>query len=696
LRLQKMNDTKSAPTEPDVNIVNKNIENKIGINYWRWPSRLTTVPHIQIPRVMSLSTALCVMLMTIWVVMIAGPYLDFDPSVVPTGREYLSSVDSHHIWVRVQQCGLCALWNGNRMGGAPYLADIYGSLLHPLVIISTLLFGVINGSKATLIATFCVAGLAQWWLGTVLGLGLFARVWTTALAISGGHLTGRMEDGAFGMVLSTASGALIFPSVIMTAFMPNGRNIVTLASVIFLLILSGQGYIQIATLAIFPLSIFLVERTRTQVTRYGRALLTAGIIGILLASPLVIPALHFFPNFIKDIDPALKSAQPFWYGLLNFVIDSPQFYRSDALQKLPFPFLYTNYIGWAAVVFAAIGVQQKRHTKAFRVTIFLSASMLTTMWMASGDLFKILQTFDSFPWLVEKAQSVRYPALMGGLSIPPLLALSGLGIDAVWNFGWPQVRISFGSAEGSPSTHLTTRWLLIPVLIVSLNGTYQFSRAWVGTARLEPYVDQLLDALKLPDLQWVNPPFGEHFFIERATSRDMKMYVGIRRWYWRGRTAPEPVLEANRSGAPQGMTLSQTVAGIGIYAAPGREYASVTSELGNRSVCKATGSGGDIDVSCTSPQGGILTVTENSWSGWGATVDGSKVELTPSRWLSVRVPAGTVQISFRYRPWDVPVGIAFMFIGMLASWWVWHSPGEEIGGGFAVIPRPPVPIREHH
>lgn len=166
--------------------------------------------------------------------------------------------------------------------------------------------------------------------------------------------------------------------------------------------------------------------------------------------------------------------------------------------------------------------------------MFLSASMLTTMWMASGDLFKILQTFDSFPWLVEKAQSVRYPALMGGLSIPPLLALSGLGIDAVWNFGWPQVRISFGSAEGSPSTHLTTRWLLIPVLLVSLNGTYQFSRAWVGTARLEPYVDQLLDALKLPDLQWVNPPFGEHFFIERATSRDMKMYVGIRRWYWRG------------------------------------------------------------------------------------------------------------------------------------------------------------------
>lgn len=691
-----MNDTKSAPTEPDVNIVNKNIENKIGINYWRWPSRLTTVPHIQIPRVMSLSTALCVMLMTIWVVMIAGPYLDFDPSVVPTGREYLSSVDSHHIWVRVQQCGLCALWNGNRMGGAPYLADIYGSLLHPLVIISTLIFGVINGSKATLIATFCVAGLAQWWLGTVLGLGLFARVWTTALAISGGHLTGRMEDGAFGMVLSTASGALIFPSVIMTAFMPNGRNIVTLASVIFLLILSGQGYIQIATLAVFPISILLVERTRTQVTRYGRALLTAGIIGILLASPLVIPALHFFPNFIKDIDPSLKSAQPFWYGLLNFVIDSPQFYRSDALQKLPFPFLYTNYIGWAAVVFAAIGVQQKRHTKAFRLAMFLSASMLTTMWMASGDLFKILQTFDSFPWLVEKAQSVRYPALMGGLSIPPLLALSGLGIDAVWNFGWPQVRISFGSAEGSPSTHLTTRWLLIPVLLVSLNGTYQFSRAWVGTARLEPYVDQLLDALKLPDLQWVNPPFGEHFFIERATSRDMKMYVGIRRWYWRGRTAPEPVLEANRSGAPQGMTLSQTVAGIGIYAAPGREYASVTSELGNRSVCKATGSGGDIDVSCTSPQGGILTVTENSWSGWGATVDGNKVELTPSRWLSVRVPAGTVQISFRYRPWDVPVGIAFMFIGMLASWWVWHSPGKEIGGGFPVIPRPPVPIREQH
>ena len=51
---------------------------------------------------------------------------------------------------------------------------------------------------------------------------------------------------------------------------------------------------------------------------------------------------------------------------------------------------------------------------------------------------------------------------------------------------------------------------------------------------------------------------------------------------------------------------------------PGREYAAVTAPDGSRSVCTATGTGGNIHLTCDAPVSGILTVEENYWPGWSA------------------------------------------------------------------------------
>ena len=62
------------------------------------------------------------------------------------------------------------MWNGSIQGGSPAFADIHGSMLHPLVILTTLLAGVPNGAKLALAGALLMAGLGQWWLGLELGL----------------------------------------------------------------------------------------------------------------------------------------------------------------------------------------------------------------------------------------------------------------------------------------------------------------------------------------------------------------------------------------------------------------------------------------------------------------------------------------------------------------------------------------------
>ena len=90
-------------------------------------------------------------LIFLWAVWLGKEYLDFDPQVVPAGREFGSSIQAHHLWTRFQECGRCALWDGSERGGFPGFVDPLASSLHPTVIVTTLLFGVVNGAKAMVI-----------------------------------------------------------------------------------------------------------------------------------------------------------------------------------------------------------------------------------------------------------------------------------------------------------------------------------------------------------------------------------------------------------------------------------------------------------------------------------------------------------------------------------------------------------------
>jgi hypothetical protein len=209
---------------------------------------------------------------------------------------------------------------------------------------------------------------------------------------------------------------------------------------------------------------------------------------------------------------------------------------------------------------------------------------------------------------------------------------------------------------------------LLPPALIALYSAYTFGQHWLATQQVNPEVSTVITALSTPSLAWVNTPFGEHFFVAPAVERGLKLPLGVRPWNWHGRPLPPALLEAYRSDPPAGLTLVTVAADVPIYRGPPeREYARVVYADGTFTVCSASGAGGDLDIRCAADRPGRLVVHEYTWSGWQATVGGQRAPLTGDTWLELDLPAGAHSVALRYRPWDVPLGLALALAGLVLT-----------------------------
>lgn len=598
------------------------------------------------------------LLIAFWAIYVGHEYLDFDPRVIPAGREFMSAVQTHHMWTRFQNCGWCALWNNTVRGGYPMFADVHGSMLHPIVIITTLIWGVINGAKVALIISFWCAGVAQWWIAKEMRLGWLPRLWSAGMAVVGGHITGKMELGVFGVVLSTAMSSLVFCGILYVARGGGKRATVILGILMASALVSGQGYIQVGLAGTLPALIFLLFDSNRKIRPIWKDYAIAFLLALLLAAPFLVSFLHFSPNFVKDIDPEFRTAQPLVYMPLNLVIDDWEFYNSELLEKLPYPHLYALFIGWIPVILAILGLS-KPNKENKRYLLFFSTVIVVEFLIGSAVLLRWIAKI--FPGIA----GVRHPSQITGLAVPMILILSAYGLEYLINLPWPNLLLEFTESLKKFHWKITLRWILFFPLIFSLREGYQFSKMWIYTDPQDDGLFALVDYLGTPSLQWVNTPFGEHQYIEYAIRKDLKLSPGIMSWNWEEREHPVPVLEANRAGPPSENAVQiAEVSGVPIYQRMDQQYAAITE--GNFSEpCMAKGSGGHITVVCKTTSPGKLVVQENTWTGWKVWVDGERAPLLGDRWLEVNALAGEHTYEFRYRPWDVPLGLILSFIGVL-------------------------------
>jgi hypothetical protein len=611
--------------------------------------------------------ALELVILAVWALFIGKEYLNFNPWQIPAGNEFSSAIQAHHLWTRFQACGWCALWDGSERGGFPAFVDPLASALHPLVIATTLLFGVVNGAKIALIASFWIAGFAQWWLARVLKFGTLARLWGALMVMVAGHLAGKMELGVFSVVLSTAMVSLTFAPAIRLIQNPNRRSAILLGIILALLAVSGQGYMQVGFMVMAPAYLILIWGPKLQMRRVFEHLLLAAGIGLLLAAPFLVPFLHFWPNFVKDSDPSFGAGQPLAYYLLNLVISDRDFLFSEALGKLPYPHLYTMFIGWIPLALALLCLRLAQR-RDYRILLFLAASAALAIFMGSTLPLKWLQPKLTF------LGALHYAPMIGGLAVPPIIGLSSYALDRLLKLKWPLLSLGLKLDQPLFTWALNLRWLLLVPLLLALQSGLQFSRIWLYTVTVDPGVILLLQHLKTPDLQWVEPPFGDHIFIEPAVAMGLKLSPGIMTWRWKDRDFPVAVLEANPAGPPPlADAVVDEVYGVPIYAVHNQPYAAVMGETWGEA-CTATGTGGDLQVTCSNSPQGYLVLQENSYSGWQAWRDGERVPLLASARLQVVAPAGEHVYRFRYLPWDVPLGIVLFVAGILLCFWLWFRP----------------------
>ena len=607
-------------------------------------------------------------------------FLDFNPYTWPVGGEWGGQLQTHQLWTQVQRCGVCALWNGGINGGAPALADLFGSMLHPLVMITTLLWGVVAGAKVAVVVALALGGIAQWWIAWVLRVGPLARMWSALLAVVGGHMAGRVENGNFGLVLSTAACSLALAAAFDLGMTRERRATLLLAVMSAGAIVSGQAYLQLALLCWSPAFLLLMLDRQGRLSSVWREYAVAVGLALLLAGVFLVPLLHFWPNVTKGTDPGFQAAQPLVYIPLNLVTAEPEATLSPTLGKLPYPYMYNLYLGWIPVVLALLALPFV-YGSARRPLLFLSTGAFLMFFLASAIPLRWLN-----PWLPLVANA-RHTPLFAGLAIPAIIGLATYTLDRLFRLPWSRWTLLVASRSG-----LRLTWLLAIPLLWSLWTPAALARIWLRTMDARPLYERIA-ALHTPGLEWVAPPYGELHWTQVGLDLGLKLSPIV--WVFNWRELPMPHLEAVRDGAPPAITRvgpwaglpivglnavsnaygmeverAGTLAGIPVYRYSAHQYAAIVTRR-HIIPCEAIGSGGALMVTCTSEQAGRLVVQEHAWSGWSAWRDDVPTVLDTDEWLRLEAPAGTHRYLFRYRPWDVPLGLGLTILGSLLTLWLW-------------------------
>jgi hypothetical protein len=608
-----------------------------------------------------------IVLIVAWAIVAGRQYLDFDPATWLYGSDYPLQILDYYVWDTLKECGACVFWNGFVSGGWPAFGDYFGGHLHPLVVLSALLLGAIQGSKVIVVAAMMMAGIAQWWLARVMGLGVTARLWAAGLAVIGGHLSGRMDMGLVIMMFSIASTSLVLAPLVEFGVSGRQRPAIWLGVCVGLALLSGQGYMQLGmvfALAPAALILFWGEPLRRMQTRLTGLL--AGGLAVLVSAVNLLPLARFWGNIDKAGDPYFAGAQPVAFIPLNMLIADYGFYTTEALQKKPFPAFYMNFIGWIPVALALLTIFWVPR-KARRVWFFFIGAILLVYLASSGSLFRILVA--DLPFL----SGARHPALISPLSVPLVLGLAAWGLDLlIQRLKLPQFS-RYMLRQGYPNT--VAMLLLGGVLLFGLSSVYQFSQRWQPVAipvmrrEAAEAITTILEAEGKAS-EWIQYPPGDLQLATVLVDAGFKVNIdtGHRNAGWRGRSLPPAYLAVEKGVLAQDTPGLAAVVGIdySLLIQPENQYAQVVSVQGN-TPCTPTVLGGKIDVICSAPTNGTLVVHENMLEGWRAWRDGEPVTLASEQWLTVEAPAGAHTYQFRYQPWDAIAGLILSCLGSVLA-----------------------------
>ena len=371
-------------------------------------------------------------------------------------------LDLDRDWPEVAFIALAVLlfWRAAPPADVPNAAEIAGrAILHPVFGLPSVLLGVTDGVRFALLASLLAAAGGMWWLGVVLGLGRPGRLWASlTYAFAGGVGAGWLA-GRFGLDL----GYPWIPWALACALLAvqwRRRLYAACAAAALALVLLGSDFgLACATVAVLALFLLVAGTSLRRVQPYialrrDEALIAVliGLLGFGLAAIQLLPQLAA----AFAVAPMVRSA-PVTTGLghlLRALIGSPEG-RTTAgglyayLGVMPFFFL------------AGLPVAMRRANRRMLLGLGLLVA-LSLLWAARN-------------WLSRTGASDAVLA-WGAVA---LLALAGLGFDALWR--WSAANLKLRRTSLPAAVRWAVAWLgiitLAALAVASVIDLYWKSRS---------------------------------------------------------------------------------------------------------------------------------------------------------------------------------------------------------------------------
>jgi hypothetical protein len=597
-------------------------------------------------------------LITLWYAVFGSRWSGF---VVPMGGEYARSMHSFYTWDYLRECGECAWWS-NIIGGYPNFAELFGSFVHPIAFISSMLWGAVAGSAMTVAMAFLLIMLAGWWLAFDLKLHPIARLWYAMAVMLGGHMMSRLEIGSVGMPLSIASAWLFIVLLIGYIHTPSRIRALVLGMAAGALLLAGQGYLQFATALSLPLWAWYAY-TQDLFRRHAsvwRDAFWVLMVGLLIAAPIYVATAMTSGLYEKEFDLSGKFNLSMTQIIVNLFLDDFEIAKSDVYNNFAYPWAYSTYIGVTAFVFAVAGYQWLNHPRLKALYRAFALFTAGAVFFASGYpiAWIIQRQIDSLSQLVG---GLRYIVLLNAFVALGVLTMALLSIHGLMTtilVAWPKAFQRF--------SWIPVKALLVGALLISnLQSMSKFGHNWLDEIdRYEPQVAAIIDDIKAQPFGHIDAP---DWMTIPLMSNNLKISRMIFSWWLVDYEFPTPSYILSLEPRENTEVITQYENGWTLYRNldPQAVYAQVIHNPTQSTQCQVDRAvAGIVDLTCTTTQPGVLVVQEHDMPDWNATVNGNSLQPSVGTgWLTLELPSGTNVIQFRYQPWYVVPSLMMSVIG---------------------------------
>jgi hypothetical protein len=392
-------------------------------------------------------------------------------------------------------------------------------------------------------------------------------------------------------------------------------------------------------------------------------------VGALIA-PFLLTFLANNSSFGKDTDTTLSSAPHIGFIMLNYVVDNIDYYNAALLGRQPFPYLYSNFIGYPVLLgaFFAVLLAIVRHPlidKFSSVIYLISVNVLMVLILASGDMQRWIIGFDIAP-ITQFVTGLRNLTLVASYAGGLMVLLAALCGDVlIRQLQVSNAMINIGNWKIQGRAH----WLVVCIMVWHVLTLYAYNKQFYVFGDIDLVTKTASEFLETQPLGGIN--VEANFQVFPVVTAQRKVITQMFYPWFLINVSPAGELYSLKSAPPDDMSTWQELKRLDdtwvIYKSTdvNQQYALHTSEQTELTPCTASGTGGDIDVWCTVSSPGVLRIYENNLGGWQSWVDDMPAEVTDvNKFVAVSVPKGKHHIAFRYRPW-------YTILGLAISWVTW-------------------------